>query len=43
MKHLLFAVLVACTLLAACSSNDKATQTKKTRSASAERLPAEDK
>ena len=41
MKHILFALLVACTVLTACASND-APKTK-TRSSGAETLPAENK
>lgn len=42
MKYAIFALFIACTVLTACSSDDKA-KTSKTRANSAEYLPAEDK
>ena len=42
MKKIILALLVACTVLSACASNDAAAP-KKTRSNAAETLPCEDK
>ena len=41
MKKIVFALLIACTVLSACASNDAAPE--KTRSNTAETLPCEDK
>ncbi len=43
MKHILFALLVGCTLLTACASDEDAATTTKARSSAVETLPAENK